>query len=66
MNARTAPTPRPRSLSWAIGDLVVVGSTRWVIRNIVGDHVEFEATNVSAAGIWWTTTLDRLPDKEQR
>lgn len=63
MSARTKPAPRPQALGWQIGDLVIVGSTRWVIRIIQGEKVELEATSITAGGIWWRTTLDRLPDK---
>ncbi|WP_345750091.1 hypothetical protein [Microbacterium rhizophilus] len=65
MSARIEPAPRPKALGWRIGDLVVLGSTRWVIRTLVGEQVELEATN-TPTGIWWTTTLDKLPDKETR
>lgn len=56
----TATVDRPK---WSVDDLVVVGSTRWIIRSIRGDRAELEASNVSP-GIWWTTTVDNLPPKE--
>jgi hypothetical protein len=50
--------------AWKHDDLIILGSTRWIIRVIdhVTGHVELEASN-AAAGIWWRTTLDRLPQK---
>lgn len=57
--------PRARSLAWKVGDSVMVGAARWLIRTIVGEQVELEASSVTA-GIWWRTTLDNLPTKETR
>lgn len=62
---RTAP---PRTVAPTrrhhVGDLLTLGSTRWLIRSIAGDQVVLEAAN-TAAGIIWTTTLDNLPDPRQ-
>jgi hypothetical protein len=56
----TAVKTRP---AWKVGDQIIVGNVRWIIRILRGQHVELEAANVPA-GIWWSTTLDRLPAKE--
>jgi hypothetical protein len=48
---------------WRVNDIVQVGATRWIVRIVDGQSVELEASNVSP-GIWWRTTLDRLPAKE--
>jgi hypothetical protein len=62
-----SPYKRPTKLevddnARRVGDTIMVGSTRWVIRTITGEAVELEASNVSP-GIWWSTTLDHLPEK---
>ncbi len=54
--------PRPLTAEWTVGDLVQVGSARWIIRTLRGENVELEASN-APAGIWWRTTLDRIPEK---
>ena len=54
--------PRPRSVAWQVGDVVTFGRERWAVRVLTGDAVELEALN-AASGIWWRTTLDRLPVK---
>lgn len=59
----TAPAPRPATAAWAEGDTFTLGSTRWIVRVVRGAHVELEASNVPA-GIWWTTTTDKLPAKD--
>lgn len=51
--------------SWRPGDVVVLGSTRWAVRTVTGRQVELEALN-TPSGIWWTTTLDRLPGRVLR
>lgn len=53
--------------AWKLEDLLILGSTRWIIRVIdyVTGAVELEASN-AAAGIWWRTTLDRLPTKASK
>lgn len=62
--------PRRPSKTWAVGDVLVVSTAgrpcRWVIRTLTatGD-VELEQTN-SGTGVWWRTTLDRLPPKGGR
>ena len=66
MSTTTSPYKRPTKLdvddsARQVGDALMVGSTRWVIRTINGQAVELEAANVSP-GIWWSTTLDRLPE----
>jgi hypothetical protein len=58
----TITPPRPKSLVWQVGDLVQLGSARWIIRTITGRDVELEASN-APSGIWWTTTLNNLPEK---
>lgn len=58
----TTDAPRPKTAHWAVGDIVQRGSVRWCIRMITRQTVELEAMN-APAGIWWTTTLDQLPDK---
>lgn len=55
--------PRKHTATWAVGDIISVGSTRWCIRILNGQHVELEAMNVNS-GIWWTTRLNQLPEKE--
>lgn len=60
--AIVAEAPRPRTATWQEGDALTLGRTRWIIRVLRGEHVELEAANVPA-GIWWTTTLDKLPEK---
>ena len=60
MSVETAP--RPKTEAWGEGDVVIVGRVRWAIRILQGEHVELEAMNVPS-GMWWTTTLDRLPEK---
>lgn len=59
---KRAPRLTVKAKTWTVDDVVHVGSTRWAIRVLNGDHVELEAMNVSP-GIWWTTTLTQLPDK---
>ena len=59
----TIAPPRPKTAHWTVGDAFTLGATRWAIRNINGDHVECESTNNPNAGIWWTTTLEHLPEK---
>lgn len=54
--------PRKQSPSWRQGDIVHVDRVRWIIRVLTGSHVELEALN-ARCGIWWTTTLDKLPAK---
>lgn len=54
--------PRPRTATWEVGDVVTIGRERWAVRTLTGEQVELEALNTTG-GIWWTTTLDRLPDK---
>lgn len=54
--------PRPHTETWAVGDVVTFGRERWAVRVLTDDAVELEALN-AAAGIWWRTTLDRLPVK---
>lgn len=58
----TAPRPVTVELAYAVGDVVQVGGTRWIIRTIDGDRVVLEASN-APAGIVWTTTLDKLPTR---
>lgn len=62
LNDTPTDTRRPVTPDWAVGDVVQVGRVRWIIRILNDQHVELEATNVPA-GIWWTTTLNNLPDK---
>ncbi|WP_158685480.1 hypothetical protein [Microbacterium halophytorum] len=59
--------PRPKSTRWRVGDVLVLPDgdrvRRWVIRTLTGSgDVELEQTN-AGAGVWWRTTLDRLPAK---
>ncbi|ALJ20394.1 hypothetical protein [Microbacterium sp. No. 7] len=54
--------PRPKTLTWEVGDVVQCGSVRWALRTITGQAVELEAMNVPH-GIWWRTTLGELPAK---
>lgn len=63
MTAPVVAAPRPATAAWVEGDAFTLGRTRWIIRVLRGDHVELEASNVPA-GIWWTTTIDNLPEKE--
>lgn len=59
-------TTAMKTKTWQVGDVVTVGSVRWVIRTITkGKGVELEATSVSP-GIWWRTTLANLPRKVTR
>lgn len=58
----TAPRPLTVELTYAIEDVVQVGGTRWIIRQLDGEHVVLEASN-APAGIIWTTTLDKLPTR---
>ncbi|WP_309129461.1 hypothetical protein [Microbacterium sp.] len=61
MSRRTLP-PRPViALRHEVGDVLTVGSTRWLIRSIHDDKVVLEASS-APAGIVWTTTLDNLPE----
>ena len=62
---QTTGAPRRRTAAWAVGDTMHVGATRWIIRSIIGENVELEASS-AAAGIWWRTTIDRLPVKAAR
>lgn len=59
---QTTTGPRPRTAAWAVGDVLHVGATRWIIRSILGERVELEASS-AAAGIWWRTTFANLPEK---
>ena len=54
--------PRGRTATWQVGDIVTVGRERWVIRTLIARGVELEALS-TIGGIWWTTTIDRLPEK---
>ncbi|MFI8593762.1 hypothetical protein ACIGCK_04940 [Microbacterium sp. NPDC078428] len=54
-----AAAPAPR---WKVGDAVNVGRIRWLVRTVVDDRVELEAGN-TPTGLWWRTTVDRLPAK---
>lgn len=62
---QTADRPRARTEQWAVGDVLTLGNVCWCIRILNGQHVELEAMNVNN-GIWWTTTLGNLPDKEKQ
>lgn len=59
------PTAAPE---WWIGDSVLVGRTRRVIRALDKNSgaVSLRSTNNPNASIWWHTTVDRLPRKEAR
>jgi hypothetical protein len=59
----TTTKPRPKTTGWEVGDVVQLGSARWIIRTITGRQVELDASN-APGGIWWTTTLNNLPEKE--
>lgn len=61
----TTDAPCPKTDQWTVGDIVQCGSVRWCIRTITGDAVELEAMN-APQGIWWRTTLDKLPEKVTR
>ncbi len=54
--------PREKTPNWSVGDVVMDGRVRWIIRTIVRRKVELEASN-AMCGIWWHTTLDNLPTK---
>lgn len=64
MTASTRPARAKRS-RWEVGASVTVGATRWVFRAI--DHVSgavvLEAMNTTNHGEWWSTTLDKLPER---
>lgn len=64
MTRSTAPRPTSAAFPYLPGDAVTVGSTRWLIRSIVGDEVTLEASN-APAGIIWHTTLDKLPERKK-
>lgn len=59
--AQLAPRPRPLIGKRAVGEVVQIGRTRWIIRLLRGEHVELEASNISPR-VWWTTTLSSLPN----
>lgn len=61
---KRAPKLTVTEHSWKVNDIVLVGSTRWIIRAVNGEHVELEAANVSP-GIWWSTTVAQLPEKNR-
>lgn len=65
LRIRDTTGPRRRSDDWSVGDVVTLGRERWAIRVITGTRVELEAFN-TLSGIWWTTTLDRIPEKAIR
>ncbi len=62
MNA-TRP-PRPKTTTWEVGDVLMVGRVRWAIRTITGTAVELESMSEPNASTWWTTDLANLPEKD--
>lgn len=61
---KRAPKLQVTEHSWKVNDTVTVGSTRWIVRVVKGEHIELEAANVTP-GIWWTTTTAHLPEKSR-
>lgn len=70
MSARRGPYRKPSKQdvslkTWAVGDVVTVGSRRWIIRRLSGEDVLLASSNTSNHKVTWTTTLTRLPKKGQ-
>lgn len=61
----TIPTRERASTrsTWAVGDALTIGKTRWIIRVITGRRVELESANHVNHNIWWDTTVGKLPKK---
>ena len=59
----------PRELTtspeWQVGETVVDGRRRWIIRalNRKTGQVALASANTVNADIWWNTTIDKLPEK---
>jgi hypothetical protein len=68
MTALDIPRPRPVTLHWEKGDVVVVGGLRWIIRLIARTtgEVVLVAANSPSGAITWLTALTTLPKKETR
>ena len=58
--------PKPRTARWELDDVVVVNGRRWMIRSLNRDtgRVYLTAANTTNHGMGWSTTLDRLPEKQ--
>lgn len=56
-----APRLKVNTTGHKIGDVITVGSTRWVIRTLLDQNATLEALNANS-GIIWHTTLNNLPD----
>lgn len=62
---RRRPKLKVPELEWGFGDLVTVGTVRWIIRHLTRDgQVELVSSNSLTCEIKWTTTLDKLPPKK--
>ncbi|WP_439593916.1 hypothetical protein [Microbacterium sp.] len=48
--------------SWQVGDVVMIGRRRWIIRTLKPE-VTLVASNSGNHRIRWTTTLNNLPKK---
>lgn len=60
----TIPTRAPAQ-KWEVGDVVVIGARRWIIRAI-NEHtrrVLLVAANTLNHGLAWSTILNKLPEK---
>lgn len=58
---RRAPRRHIEETKHRVGDILIVGTVRWLIQTIAGDQVVLEAANTNP-GIVWRTTLTNLPD----
>ena len=57
--------PRKPKPKWEVGDVVIVGTRRWVIRAINAHtrRVFLVAANTVNHAMTWTTILNKLPEK---
>lgn len=69
MSARRGPYRKNKRLAvtdlhWKAGDTLIVGRTRWLIKDIRQDStVVLHSANTVNHLVEWNTTLDRLPEK---
>lgn len=57
---RRAPRLHVKTAKHERGDVLLIGTVRWIIRTINGTNVTLEAANADP-GITWHTTLSNLP-----
>ena len=52
---------------WSVGDPLTAGGVRWIIRalNRTTGAVFLVSSNTTNHALAWTTTLDKLPEKDR-